>query len=96
MVDQFFIASEFKIKFARMGLYFLVIYLFFNLAYYYESTGDAEERVTLEVWDWEENSGRAVLWLFLMFAIFLPGFAALHLFFYRCDPVGRDLYNELV
>lgn len=81
MVDQFLIASEFKIGFAWMGLYFFVIYIFYNVIYYYEH--NEEDRVSFEVFDWDPEPGKACLWVFLILAFFVPGFTAFHVFIYR-------------
>ena len=81
MVDQFLIASEFKIGFAWMGLYFFVVYIFYNVIYYYEHNG--EDRLSFEVFDWDPEPGKACLWVFLILAFFVPGFTAFHVFIYR-------------
>lgn len=85
MVDQFLIASEFKIGFAWMGFYFFVIYIFYNVIYYYEH--NEEDRISFEVFDWEPEPGKACLWVFLILAFFVPGFTAFHVFVYRCVRV---------
>lgn len=82
MVDQFLIASEFKIGFAWMGLYFFIVYIFYNVIYYYEH--NEEDRVSFEVFDWDPEPGKACLWVFLILTFFVPGFTAFHVFVYRC------------
>lgn len=82
LLDQFLIATEMKFKYAWLGLYFFVVYIFYNVIYYYEH--NVEDRVTFEVFDWDENPGRACLWVFLILAFGVPGFTALHVFVYRC------------
>lgn len=81
ILDQFLVASEFKMKYAWLALYFFVVYLFFNLAYYYEAA--EVDRVTFEVFDWEEDPDRACLWLFLILAFLIPLFSGAHYFVYR-------------
>lgn len=82
MIDQFLIASEFQIKFAWTCLYFFVVYIFYNVIYYYENND--EDRLSFEVFDWDPEPGKACLWVFLILAFFIPGFAAFHFFIYRC------------
>ncbi|CBJ25726.1 conserved unknown protein [Ectocarpus siliculosus] len=81
LLDQFLIATEMKFKYAWLGLYFFVVYIFYNVIYYYEH--NVEDRVTFEVFDWDERPGRACLWVFLILAFGVPGFTALHVFVYR-------------
>ncbi|CAN0380877.1 unnamed protein product, partial [Pylaiella littoralis] len=81
LIDQFLIASEMKIKYAWLGIYFFVVYIFYNLIYYYEN--NVEDRVSFEVFDWDEKPGKASLWVFLILVFFVPGFAAMHVFVYR-------------
>lgn len=85
VVDQFLVASEFKIKYAWLGEYYFIVYIFFNVGYYYETTG--EDRLTYEVFDWEGDPGKAILWIFLIMAFFIPGFAGFHFFVYRYAEV---------
>lgn len=87
VADQFLIASEFKIGFAWMGLYFFIVYIFYNVIYYYEHNGD--DRVSFEVFDWDPEPGKACLWVFLILAFFVPGFTAFHVFVYRCVCVSH-------
>lgn len=82
VIDQFLIASEMKIKFAWMGIYFFVVYIFYNVIYYYEH--NEEDRVSFEVFDWAPSPGKGCLWVFLILAFFVPGFTAFHVFVYRC------------
>lgn len=82
MVDQFLIASEMKIKYGWLGFYFFVVYIFYNVIYYYEH--NEEDRLSFEVFDWDVAPGKACLWVFLILAIFVPGFAGFHFFVYRC------------
>eukprot|EP00904_Undaria_pinnatifida_P001056 jgi/Undpi1/10951/HiC_scaffold_30.g13252.m1 len=81
VADQFLIASEFKIKYAWLGIYYFVVYIFFNVGYYYNTEGD--DRLTYEIFDWEVHPGKGCLWVFLILAIFVPGFASFHYFIYR-------------
>ncbi|CAM9363177.1 unnamed protein product, partial [Scytosiphon promiscuus] len=81
VVDQFLIASEMKIKYAWLGFYFFVVYIFYNVIYYYEH--NEEDRISFEVFDWDVQPGKACLWVFLILAIFVPGFAGFHFFVYR-------------
>lgn len=85
LLDQFLIATEMKFKYAWLGLYFFVVYIFYNVIYYYEH--NVEDRVTFEVFDWDDSPGRACLWVFLILAFGVPGFTALHVFVYRCVVV---------
>eukprot|EP00752_Nemacystus_decipiens_P006378 g5750.t1 len=94
IVDQFLIASEFKIGFAWMGLYFFVIYIFYNVIYYYEH--NEEDRVSFEVFDWDPEPGKACLWVFLILAFFVPGFTAFHVFIYRLRERMYDSYKHVI
>ena len=83
MVDQFLIASEYKIKYAWLGIYYFVVYIFFNVGYYYNTTGG--DRLTYEVFDWAVDPGKGCLWVFLILAFFVPGFSSFHYFVYRWE-----------
>ena len=80
---MFLIASEYKIKYAWLGVYYFVVYIFFNVGYYYDTDGD--DRLTYDVFDWDAHPGKGCLWVFLILAIFVPGFSSFHYFVYRWD-----------
>lgn len=80
---MFLIASEYKIKYAWLGVYYFVVYIFFNVGYYYDTEG--EDRLTYDVFDWDAHPGKGCLWVFLILAIFVPGFSSFHYFVYRWD-----------
>lgn len=83
VVDMFLIASEYKIKYAWLGVYYFVVYIFFNVGYYYNTDGD--DRLTYDVFDWDAHPGKGCLWVFLILAFFVPGFSSFHYFVYRWD-----------
>lgn len=78
---MFLIASEYKIKYAWLGVYYFVVYIFFNVGYYYNT--DGEDRLTYDVFDWDAHPGKGCLWVFLILAFFVPGFSSFHYFVYR-------------
>lgn len=94
VIDQFLIASEMKIKFAWMGIYFFVVYIFYNVIYYYEH--NEEDRVSFEVFDWAPSPGKGCLWVFLILAFFVPGFTAFHVFVYRLRERMYDSYKHVI
>ncbi len=80
-------------QFAMIAIYFFVIYIFFNVIYYYEHNG--EDRLSFEVFDWDPEPGKACLWVFLILAFFVPGFAFFHYFVYRCGACGAVRYGAV-
>lgn len=57
--------------------------MFFNLAYYYETTGD--DRLTWKVFDWEDAPGTAVLYILFILVILVPAASMLHYTVFRCS-----------
>lgn len=82
ILDQLLISSEYKCRSAFWQTeYYAVVYLIFNLIWYYE--GPLESRVLYTILDWEDDGGMATLFIFLIFFILVPIFSTMHYGVYR-------------
>lgn len=89
LIDQWIIETDYKISFFALGEYFFIIYIFFNLAYYYETEGDG--RLTWEVFDWEDAPGTAVLYILFILVVLVPAASMLHYSVFRYGAIARLL-----
>lgn len=80
MIDQFLVADEFKLRHVVIAQAFGVLYVLFNLIWYYEGW---EEKVLYAVLDWENKTLVACIYSIGSVVILVPLFGLLHLFIYR-------------
>lgn len=78
---MYFVASEYRCRSYCYSEYFGIVYLVFNLIWYYH--GVPAERRVYPILDWEKDTGTAGLYVFLILFVMIPTFATGFLLVYR-------------
>ncbi|CAN0496371.1 unnamed protein product, partial [Ectocarpus sp. 8 AP-2014] len=81
LLDQFLVADEFKLRYILFPQAFGVIYLFFNLGWYYLAPDD--DRLIYIILDWEDNTLGACVYAFGAILVGAPLFGLVHLGLFR-------------
>ncbi|CBJ25727.1 conserved unknown protein [Ectocarpus siliculosus] len=81
LLDQFLVADEFKLRYILFPQAFGVIYLFFNVGWYYLAPDD--DRLIYIILDWEDNTLGACIYAFGAILVGAPLFGLVHLGLFR-------------
>lgn len=76
VLDQFLIATDYKCRAFWLTEYYAIVYLLFNLVWYYKKS--RSERVLYELMDWEIDPGRATLFTFIILCGLIPAASVFH------------------
>lgn len=83
LVDQLLVADEFKCRNIIFGQVYGVMYLAFNVGWYY--LAPREDRLIYEILDWENKPLAACIYGLGCILVLGPLFGALHFGVYRCS-----------
>ena len=81
MVDQFFVASEFRLRDAWKAETVGTLYVIFNITYY--CLAPPGEKLIYDILDWGRRPWKAVGYAALTLFVLIPLFTALHYGIYR-------------
>lgn len=81
LLDQFLVADEFKVRNIIFGQVYGVIYLTFNIVWYY--VAPREDRLIYAILDWENNPLMACIYGLGSILVLAPLFGVLHIRVYR-------------
>ncbi|CAM9823947.1 unnamed protein product [Ectocarpus sp. 12 AP-2014] len=92
LLDQFLVAEEFKLRDILFPQAFGVIYILFNVGWYYLAPDD--DRLIYIILDWENNTLVACIYAFVAILVGAPLFGLVHLGIFRLRE--RVYQNRLV
>lgn len=81
VVDQLLVATEYRLRQISAVELYGVIYVAFNIIFYYSSSED--DRVIYDILDWGEGTATAIAYTVGILGVLLPLFAFLHLGVFR-------------
>lgn len=84
LIDQFLVADEFKLRHVIFFQICGVVYIGFNIVWYYVGW---QENILYEVLDWDNKPLVACIYGAVCVMVLSPLFSLLHLFLYRYLPV---------
>lgn len=81
LIDQLLVADEFKLRYVVFPQVFGVIYIIFNVVWYYLAPN--EDRLIYSILDWSNNTLVACIYGVVCILVLAPFFALLHFGVYR-------------
>ncbi|CAM9405259.1 unnamed protein product [Choristocarpus tenellus] len=83
IVDNFLVSTQYRFWTLWPSLLFALIYVSFNVAYYYLASDEDDENVIYSILDWDEDPTTATIYTVVIIFVLLPLFQGLHYGVYR-------------